>query len=176
MKLKKIENKSQGRLKNITYILIIAIIIILFFTGYSIGKGINQIIVKGSTQIAEPIIEIKSNPKIDITTNEKEGTYTFYVRNFDEKNKISESKIQYKLKIQDDIDQNSKNTIKYEMYKNGKLIDLKNQETEYMELTNTSKQNDKYELKIKYVHDSNLTLSEIVGRVQIKIHSQQLIV
>ena len=92
MKLKKIENKSQGRLKNITYILIIAIIIILFFTGYSIGKGINQIIVKGSTQIAEPIIEIESNPKIDITTNDKEGIYTFYVRNFDEKNKISESK------------------------------------------------------------------------------------
>ena len=176
MKLKKIENKSQGRLKNITYILIIAIIIILFFTGYSIGKGINQIIVKGSTQIAEPIIEIESNPKIDITTNDKEGIYTFYVRNFDEKNKISESKIQYSLKIQDDIDKSLKNTIKYEMYKNGKLIDLKNQETEYMELTNTSKQNDKYELKIKYVHDSNLTLSEIVGRVQIKIHSQQLIV
>lgn len=38
MKIKKIENKSQGKLKNITYILIIAIITILFFTGYSIRK------------------------------------------------------------------------------------------------------------------------------------------
>lgn len=176
MKLKKMTKKPQNRFKNITYILIIGMILILFFTGYSLGKSLNQVMIKGNAQIAEPIIEIKSNPKIDITESNKTGTYTFYVRNYNDNDKITETKIKYILKIQDDIDEQLKDTIEFEIYKNGKQIDLKNQETEYMELTNLTKQNDKYDLKINYENNSNLSLSEIVGKIQIKIHSQQLVV
>ena len=39
----------------------------LFLTGYSLGKNSGQLFFSGNTEIANPIIEVESNPKINIT-------------------------------------------------------------------------------------------------------------
>ena len=57
----------------------------------------------------------------------------------------------YTIKIQDTIEEKLKNTIKYELYKNGNKIELQKNETTKMELTNKEQQEDKYQLKIVYI-------------------------
>ena len=95
----KIKTKNRkNNIKNTTYILVLTTIFILFFTGYSLGKSITQVTIKGNTQIANPIIEVESNPKINITDEQQEGTYNFYVRNYKNTGKITDVKIIYTIK------------------------------------------------------------------------------
>ena len=106
----KIKTKNRkNNIKNATYILVLTTIFILFFTGYSLGKSITQVTIKGNTQIANPIIEVESNPKINITDEQQEGTYNFYVRNYKNTGKITDVKIIYTIKIQDTIEEKLKN-------------------------------------------------------------------
>ena len=106
----KIKTKNRkNNIKNTTYILVLTTIFILFFTGYSLGKSITQVTIKGNTQIANPIIEVESNPKINITDEQQEGTYNFYVRNYKNTGKITDVKIIYTIKIQDTIEEKLKN-------------------------------------------------------------------
>ncbi len=159
--------------KSITYILIMAIIFLLFLTGYSMGKSISQTIINTKGGVATPIFEVISNPKVSITDNNKEGTYIFYVRNYDSKGKISEVKTKYVVEIQDTIDKNLKNTIKLELYKNGQKVDLQNQITEKMDLVNKVKQEDKYELKISYNREFSSFMQDIMEKIQVQVHSEQ---
>ena len=160
----KIKTKNRkNNIKNTTYILVLTTIFILFFTGYSLGKSITQVTIKGNTQIANPIIEVESNPKINITDEQQEGTYNFYVRNYKNTGKITDVKIIYTIKIQDTIEEKLKNTIKYELYKNGNKI----------ELTNKEQQEDKYQLKIVYNKNASNIMQDIMEKIQIQVHSEQ---
>ena len=170
----KIKTKNRkNNIKNTTYILVLTTIFILFFTGYSLGKSITQVTIKGNTQIANPIIEVESNPKINITDEQQEGTYNFYVRNYKNTGKITDVKIIYTIKIQDTIEEKLKNTIKYELYKNGNKIELQKNETTNMELTNKEQQEDKYQLKIVYNKNSSNIMQDIMEKIQIQVHSEQ---
>lgn len=170
-RVKKSEKKSN--LKNITYIIILFIILTLFFTGYSIGKNISQATVNAEAKVAEPIIEVEANSEISITQMDKEGKYTFYVRNFNETGKITETKIKYTLQIKDNIEEEMKKSVEYELLKNGKKVELKNQEIQNLELTTLRKQEDRYDLKIKFNGEKVEGLQDIIGKVQVQIHSQQ---
>lgn len=167
------EPNKKSNLKNVTYIIILFIVILLLFTGYSIGKSFNQIAIKSKAQIAEPIIEVISNPKVDITNSESEGTYTFYVRNYNKEQKVSETKIQYIISIEDSIEEQLKDTITYELYQNGQKIELQNQKTEKMQLSNESRQQKEYQLKIKYNKEASSYMQDILEKIQIKVHSEQ---
>lgn len=165
---------KNSNLKNLTYITIIFIVTILFLTGYSIGKSISTVLINYKAEIAKPIIEVRSNPAIDINDSISEGSYTFYVRNYDENGKISEVNEQYTIEIQDTIDDRLKSTISYELYKNGEKVTLQNQKTEIMELTNKNQQEDTYILKIKYNKNASRYKKDILDKVQIKVHSEQV--
>ena len=54
----KIKTKNRkNNIKNTTYILVLTTIFILFFTGYSLGKSITQVTIKGNTQIANQLLK-----------------------------------------------------------------------------------------------------------------------
>ena len=89
IQIEKNSEEKRENLKTITIILILFFVFILFFTGYSMGKSITNSIIQAKTEVAEPILKVVSNPKVDITATQNEGTYTFYVRNFDENGKTS---------------------------------------------------------------------------------------
>ena len=120
-----------------------------------------------------PSIFITSNPKINITDEQQEGTYNFYVRNYKNTGKITDVKIIYTIKIQDTIEEKLKNTIKYELYKNGNKIELQKNETTKMELTNKEQQEDKYQLKIVYNKNASNIMQDIMEKIQIQVHSEQ---
>ena len=166
----KIEKKN---LKNVTYVTILFIVILLLLTGYSMAKCISTVVLNYQVEIAEPIIEVKTNPAIDITDTLAEGSYTFYVRNYDKDGKISEVDIQYTIEIKDTIDENLKSTINYELYKNGQKIELKGQKTNVMKLSHQNLQEDIYVLQIRYDKDASTYNKDILDKIQVNIHSEQ---
>ena len=134
-----------------------------------------QLSLNGKAEIANPIVEVYSNPKINITDENQQGIYTFFVRNYNEDGKITDVKMRYVIIIQDTIDSKLKDTIKYELYKNGNKIDLKDESTAKMDLVNNKQQEDKYELKIFYDKDASNFMQDIMEKIQIKVHSEQQI-
>ena len=66
-----------------------------------------------------------------------------------------------------------KKSVEYELLKNGKKVELKNQEIQNLELTTLRKQEDRYDLKIKFNGEKVEGLQDIIGKVQVQIHSQQ---
>ena len=172
--MKNKEIKRNENLKNLTYIIVLTIIFMLFLTGYSLGKNSGQLFLNGNTEIANPIIEVESNPKINITDENQQGIYKFLVRNYNNEGKITDVKMKYVINIEDTIDEKLKDTIKYELYKNGNKIVLNKNSTEKMEMPNNKQQEGIYELKIFYDKVASSFMKDIVEKIQIKIHSEQL--
>ena len=172
--MKNKEIKRNENLKNLTYIIVLTIIFMLFLTGYSLGKNSGQLFLNGNTEIANPIIEVESNPKINITDENQQGIYKFLVRNYNNEGKITDVKMKYVINIEDTIDEKLKDTIKYELYKNGNKIVLNKNSTEKMEMPNNKQQEDIYELKIFYDKVASSFMKDIDEKIQIKIHSEQL--
>ena len=139
------------------------------------AKNISTIILKYNAKIAEPIIEVTSNSEpINITNNSLEGEYIFYIRNYNENKKISDVSLDYTIELLDTIKEEPKKYIKYELYKNGDLVELQNQKTNIMRLGNKNLQEDKYVLKIKYDKNASETMEDIWDNINIKVHSQQI--
>ena len=172
--MKNKEIKRNENLKNLTYIIVLTIIFMLFLTGYSLGKNSGQLFLNGNTEIANPIIEVEYNPKINITDENQQGIYKFLVRNYNNEGKITDVKMKYVINIEDTIDEKLKDTIKYELYKNGNKIVLNKNSTEKMEMPNNKQHEDIYELKIFYDKVASSFMKDIVEKIQIKIHSEQL--
>ena len=169
IQIEKNSEEKRENLKTITIILILFFVFILFFTGYSMGKSITNSIIQAKTEVAEPILKVVSNPKVDITATQNEGTYTFYVRNFDENGKTSEVDLNYDVEISSCLEK----TIQMELYKNGEKIELTNNQTEKLKLPKQNKQEDKYELKIKYNKDGSNEMKDILDKIQVQVHSEQ---
>ncbi len=145
----------------------------LFLTGYSIGKSIMQINIKSQAQIAKPILEVVSNSNLEITDTIEEGECSFTVRNYNVKGEITETDLQYIVTVKDTISEKLKKTVIYELYKNGQKIELQNQATKMMRLTNKIKQEDKYSLKVKYDKQASTEMTDILGKIQVQVHSEQ---
>ena len=62
-----------------TLIAVTLMVMILFFSGYSIGKGINTTNIKTSTEVATPILVGENNPAIDIESIKETKKYDFKI-------------------------------------------------------------------------------------------------
>ncbi len=94
-KLYKQNTTEEKGSKLLTTILIIAIISVLLFCGYSMGKSIEEFIIKSKAEIAEPILVVENNSSIDITALNNTGTYTFKVKNYNEENQVTQTDLKY---------------------------------------------------------------------------------
>ncbi len=164
MRLIKIKNG-----KTITLIIVTIIVILLFFTGYSIGKGMTNVKVNTTTQIAKPIIIVENNPTIDITTIKNTGYYDFKVKNYNEENQVNQIELKYWIEIISKYDE----TISFKMYKNNQEIPLLNNKTQEIQLTKNQKEEQNYRLEIIYDKTKSTSTEEIIQDVQIKVHSEQ---
>ena len=90
MNLKKDKNR-----RTLTLVIVSTIVVILFFTGFSIGKEMTNIKIEGNAQIAKPILVVENNPTIDVTTLQNTGFYDFKVKNYNDRS-IGEIQVQYK--------------------------------------------------------------------------------
>ena len=164
MKLKEIKN---GR--TLTLIIVTIIVIILFFTGYSIGKEMTNIKVNTNTQIAKPIMIVENNPSIDITTIKNTGYYDFKIKNYNEQNETNQIELKYWIEIISKYNE----TISFKIYKDNEEIPLENNKTGEIQLEKNQKQDQNYRLEIIYDKTKSTSTEEIIQDVQIKVHSEQ---
>ena len=147
---------------------ILSIIIIIMLCGYSMAKCIDEYIIKGRMKIAEPILEIENNPIINITESQNYGEYIFKIRNYNNKEKVTETELKYYIEISPKLD----NSIDLELYQNEDKIELTDNKTKYIKISKEQKEEREYKIKITY--DKNTAeVGDILEQIQVKVHTEQ---
>ena len=145
---------------------ILSIIIIIMLCGYSMAKCIDEYIIKGRMKIAEPILEIENNPIINITESQNYGEYIFKIRNYNNKEKVTETDLKYYIEISPKLD----NSI--DLYQNEDKIELTDNKTKYIKISKEQKEEREYKIKITY--DKNTAeVGDILEQIQVKVHTEQ---
>lgn len=170
-KIAKEEKLNQKSSKILTLTLIIFIIILLLLCGYTMAKTIEQVIIKNKTAIAEPILLIENDPKLDITESNNYGEYIFKVKNYNEQNKVTEADLKYYIEILSYLDDESVNI---ELYQNKDKINLKDNKTEYIQISKDKKEEREYKIKITYDKNKSNTIGDIMEKIQVKVHTEQM--
>lgn len=163
-----IADSMEQKNKKIAISTVIFMILVLFIAGCSIGKSITEYVLQSKAEIATPILEVSSNPKINITAVNNIGEYKFKVTNFKE-DKISDVNLRYYIEIKANVD----DSVKFLLYKNDQEINLQNLCSEYITIEKGKKQEDNYTLKIIYDKDKSSNVYDILERIQVKVHSEQ---
>lgn len=169
-KIYKEESKDQKYSKIVTVILIVFIIILLLFCGYSMAKTIEEVIIKSNAQIAEPILVIENNPSIDITALNNSGIYTFKIKNYNEQKQLTQTDLKYYIEILSDTD----DSINIELYQNENKINLNNNKTDYIQISKDKKEEREYKIKITYDKNKSNTINDIMEKIQVKVHTEQV--
>ncbi len=169
----KIEKEGDIDKKNsklFTGFIVAFIIILLLFCGSAMAKIVDEIIVKTKAEIAEAILIVENNPTLDITAENNEGIYTFKIKNYNEQNKITETNLKYYIEILPKLD----DSINLELYQENKKINLNNNRTEYIEISKDRKQEVEYKIKITYDKDKSNSIYDIMEKIQVKVHTEQV--
>lgn len=148
---------------------ILSIIVIIMLCGYSMAKCIDEYIIKGRMKIAEPILEIENNPIINITESQKYGEYIFKIRNYNNKEKITETDLKYYIEISPKLD----SSIDFELYQNEDEIKLTDNKTEYIKISKDQKEEREYKIKITYDKNNTVEVGDILEQIQVKVHTEQ---
>lgn len=148
---------------------IISIIVIIMLCGYSMAKCIDEYIIKGRMKIAEPILEIENNPIINITESQNYGEYIFKVRNYNNKDKVTETDLKYYIEISPKLD----NSIELELYQDENKIELSDNKTEYIKISKNQKEEREYKIKISYDKSNKIAVEDILEKIQVKVHTEQ---
>ena len=163
------KEKLKNRKKEISIIFIIAIILIFFFSGFSMGKGYSKNDINGVAEIAKPIIQVENGSSLEINNENDEGIYEFKVKNYNEQEQITEVDMEYYIEILNDLENLG---IEIKLLKNDEEIEIKENKTDKFVLTKEGMQQDNYKLEIKY-NNNNTDMEDIVEQLQIKVHSEQ---
>ena len=145
-------------------------VLVLFFSGYSMGKEHSHTKIETNAKIAEPILIVENNPVIEINGKKEKEYYNFKVKNHKENGEITQIDLQYNIEIITKTEE----SISFKLYKEGQEIPLENNKTENVKLTKDKIQEDEYRLEIIYDKNKNNTTKDILQKVQIKVHSEQL--
>ena len=160
--------KQKGNNKLMTGF-ILSIIVIIMLCGYSMAKCIDEYIIKGRMKIAEPILEIENNPIINITESQNYGEYIFKVRNYNNKDKVTETDLKYYIEISPKLD----NSIELELYQDENKIELADNKTEYIKISKNQKEEREYKIKILYDKNNTVEFGDILEQIQVKVHTEQ---
>ena len=152
-----------------TLIAVTLMVMILFFSGYSIGKGINTTNIKTSAEVAKPILVVENNPAIDIRSIKETKKYDFKIKNYNDKEEITDVDLRYTIEILS----NKNDIVSFKIYKDDKELILKDNKTEELLLSKDVKQEDNYKLEIIFDNTKINNIEEIIQDVQIKVHSEQ---
>lgn len=168
--LKNRQINLKDKKREITIILVIIMVLILFFTGYSFGKGFSETTVNTNAQIAEPVLIVDNNPSVDITAINNKGYYNFKIKNYDETGKINQVDLKYNIEIISNTDK----SIIFKLYKDDQQIKMENKKSEDMILEKLDKKDVNYKLEITYDKTKSSSVADILENVQIKVHSEQV--
>ena len=148
-------------------VIVILIIVAIFSANISYARYIKNECLNIVQEIANPVLEIKEGEIIKIDRINNIGFYEFSIKNFNSK-KISEIDSEYTIEIVSDIEE----AVKFELYNGEKQVNLQDLKTEPILIKGNNKTEENYKLKIIY-NDVKDIKSNIMSKIQIKIHSEQ---
>ena len=64
--MRKVKIPLKIKRREITLILVSIMVLVLFFSGYSMGKEYSNTNIEASSKIAEPILTVENNPVVEI--------------------------------------------------------------------------------------------------------------
>lgn len=164
--------KKREKKRNYKFLITILIILIisLLFVGYTFAKSVESVMIKATSQIAEPILVVENNPSLDITAINNEGTYNFTIKNYNENDKTTDVKLRYYIEVLSNVDE----AVNIKLYEDENEIELSDNKTEYIEVSNKEKEEKQYQIKVKYDQSESESVSEIMEKIQVKIHTEQV--
>lgn len=163
--MKNLNNKKRI----IVWVFILVMVMLLFFSGSSIAKGTQRTNIAVNACIAEPILKIDGELPLHITKSDKNQSYEFKIKNYDEKEKITQVDIEYYLEISNQTD----NGISIKVYKEDEELKLVKNKTEKFKFENKQKQEDNY--KIEILFNNSTPIEEMEGKIDVKIYAEQKI-
>lgn len=162
-------------MNKISKIVIIALLIILFFimlflfTGKSFSNFFSKITGNSTTQTAKPVFVLENSEKKYLNDEHTEIDYYFTVKNFDNNNNRSQTDLLYTIEITPQLN----SSIILTLYKDNKIINLKNQKTENIQLVNSNNETHSYRLNVKYDRDRTNSTTDIKQNIFIKASAIQ---
>lgn len=160
----------KNKTREVTLVLVNVMVLVLFFSGCSIGKERSYVTIETIAKIAEPILVVENSARIKVDGRREREDYHFKVKNSRENGEITQVDLQYNIEIISQIEE----AISFKLYKNNHEIPLENNKTAYMKLEKENFQEDCYQLEIIYDKNKNFSKNDIIQDVQIKIHSEQI--
>lgn len=165
------EPKTKSRHSKILLIVLIMLIIFLLMaSGYSMAKVVNEVIINTKAEIAEPILIVDSNPAIDITEKNGEGIYTFKIKNYNEKNEVTNVDLKYNIEILGAVD----NAINIELFEEENKVELKNNKTREFKISKDKQEEKNYKIKLTYDKEKASSVGDLMEHIQVKVHTEQL--
>ena len=166
----KIDKKDY---KITTILIIVFLIVLLLLCGYTFAKEVENIIINGKAEVAEPILIIENDPSIDITATNNYGEYCFTVKNYNEQ-KGSDVDLKYNIEVLSNADE----SIYFKLYENQngkeKEIPLVNHKSDFIEISKNNKEKRDYKIIITYDKDKSLSVTDIIQEIQVKVHTEQV--
>lgn len=160
----------KKRKHKILIVIMIIFIISMLFVGYTFAKSIESVMIKANSQIAEPILVVENDPSLDITAINNEGVYNFTIKNYNENDKTTDIKLKYNIEILSNVDE----SVNIKLFEHENEIELKDNKTEYIEISNKEKEEKQYQIKVKYEPSKSESITEIMEKIQVKIHTEQI--
>ncbi len=145
-------------------------VLVLFFSGYSMGKEHSSVNIDTNAKIAEPIVVVENSPTLEVDGKNQEEYYDFKVKNYRETGEITQIAMQYCIEIMAPKEE----AISFKLYKEGEEIPLENNKTKNIRLEKGKVQEDCYQLEIKYDKTKQKETKDIKQEVQVKVHSEQV--
>lgn len=158
---------KKKKIIKLILMLILIMIIGLFWGGRTFAKYTKHVKSSAVSEIAKPIFVIDGAKNIKID-GIQDTVYEFCVKNYNDE-EINEVEMNYYIEIVND----SKADLEFVLIKNGQLINLENNKSNFILLKRDQRQKDDYQLQIKYTNNSN-TVSDIKGNIQIKVEAIQV--
>lgn len=161
--------KEKKMVKNVVMIVVFILLLLLcwlFLAGKSYSKYKEEVRANCTNEIAKAIFVVDGAKNIQINGIE-DTVYDFHVKNYDETG-VNEVGLDYFIEMVN----LSEADLEFELTKNGELVNLSENKTDFFHLASAENQVDDYQLKIKY-HDNPAQIADIKGNVQIKAQAVQ---
>lgn len=160
----------KNKKREITLVVVSSMVLALFFSGYSMGKGFTSVDIYTNAKIAKPILMVENSPVIKVDGRKEKEYYDFKVKNYNEKGEITQIDLEYNIEILSQVER----AICFKLYNNNHEIVLENNKTTNRKLQKENKQEEYYRLEIIYDKTKNNNSDDIIQDVQIKVHSEQM--
>lgn len=166
--IKKLKEKIKANKNRFKIIIISAIIIMVFLTGYCLAKYQIEKNILANSGIATPVFMVEGTETTKISAINNIGYYDFIVKNYDDE-KISDVPLKYSIEVIANTDE----SISFKLYNSEDEIKLENNKTEDIYIENSKEEEHKYRLEITYDRNKSTSEQDILEDVQIKVHSEQ---